>query len=156
MSKTRRHTHRPPSGNSKTQQQYAKDQDINTIMARHAKGAGRFGRPVGDPNATAEMKFAIVPSESFHDMLNKVTDVQNQFRDLPSRTRSRYGNDPYQWLRHLEALEKKADEEAKAAAEKPSGPEFGVHRVGGGEQQQPPRPDPEANPRMSQNPPNPA
>lgn len=91
-----------PERKSQVQQNKAADQDINRIVARHITGPGRFGMPIGDPNATRQPRFMDVPSSSYHDMLNQVADIQNNFRALPSRTRSMFNNDPYQLLRWVE------------------------------------------------------
>lgn len=94
-------THKP-TGASLTLQSEAKEADINNKVARHMAGPGKFGMGIGNPAATRQLTFGDVPSESYHEMLNKVTDVQNMFRSLPSRLRGRFNNNPYQLIRWIE------------------------------------------------------
>lgn len=102
MSKTNRKGHRPPSGKSQVQQHFRDETDINNIVGRHMKGPGRFGAPIGNPNANRQPRFVVMPSLSYHEMMNKVTDMQMQFSGLPARTKGKFNNDPYQMLRWLE------------------------------------------------------
>lgn len=98
-----------PQRPSKVQQSAAADADINNKVAKHMRGAGRFGAPLGDPNATRQPRFEAVSSQSYHDMLNQVADIQNHFRALPARVKSRFGNDPYQLMRWVQAPENRME-----------------------------------------------
>lgn len=93
----RRITHAPPSGDGKTEQHHAPTADINAIVNRH-----KPGQFIGDPRATRQPMFIDVPSETFHESLNRVCDVQNKFATLPSRIRGMFHNDPFQMLRFVE------------------------------------------------------
>lgn len=150
----------PQGSKSLTQQNFAGEADINRMVDRHMKGPGRFGQPIGNPNASRQPFWGEVPAESFHDMLNKVSDIQSAFRSLPSRLRNRFANSPYQLMRWVEnpqnrkeavkaglihdpellnevrAAEAAADREAHAAGQEPAPG-----------QQDMLRPDPEAQPR---------
>jgi len=89
--------HRPvqPGSKGKVQQSFAKDADINVQIQRHMQGAGRFGAPIGNPNATRQPRFLDIASgESYHDMLNRVTQIDEMFRRLPARLRTRFSNRP--------------------------------------------------------------
>lgn len=140
MSKPRSRTSPPPrsktviEGPSKTQQNFKEEANINTMVRKHLQSPNRMGA-MGNPMATRRLQFGEVPAESYHEMLNKVTDVQNLFRTIPSRIRGRFNNNPYQLLRWLEVpenrdeavklgliydpehLEALADREAREAAE---------------------------------------
>lgn len=114
MAHNRKRVHPKPQGKTDkyvTQQQFRDDANINTMLGRHMKGPGRMGLPIGNPNATRQPRFEYQPSETFHEMLNMVTDAQNAFRALPARTRGRFSNDPYQLLRFLENPENRAEAE---------------------------------------------
>lgn len=138
-----KHKHRPvqPSDRGKVQQNFSKDADINVQLARHMAGPMRLSR-IGNPNATAQPRFLDLASgESYHDMLNRVSAIDEQFRRLPARLRSRFQNRPellLNWLADPEntaeavklrliadpevirtVLEAQADEEARQAGEPP-------------------------------------
>lgn len=92
-----------PVGPSKTQQSFEKETNINNKVQRHLSGPGKYQglHTIGNPNAQRQMFYGVMPAESYHDMLNRITDVDNMFRSLPSRTRSQFRN-PYQLLRWIE------------------------------------------------------
>lgn len=92
----RRHVH-PKTGPGKTVQAAAVGNRVSDIVARHAPG-----QPVGDPRATRQPRFMVMPSQSYHDMLNQVTDVQTTFSSLSARLKGKFHNSPYQLLRWLE------------------------------------------------------
>lgn len=93
------------------QQNFVTEADINTKIDRHMRGPGRIGQRIGDPNATRQGRFMELSSDSFHDMLNKVTDAQSAFRGLPARVKTRFSNDPYQLLRFMENPANRAEAE---------------------------------------------
>lgn len=78
--------------------------DLNKIIAHHmrAGGPGRMGVPLGDPNATRQPRYMDVPSQSYHEMMNQVTDMRSDFMQLPARIRRKFNHDLYQLLRFLE------------------------------------------------------
>lgn len=103
MSKTNRKSHhRPPSGKSQTQQHFRDESNINNIVDKHMRGPGRFGAPIGNPNPNRQPRFTVMPSMSYHEMMNTVTDMQFQFQSLSARTKGKFNNDVYQMLRWLE------------------------------------------------------
>lgn len=91
-----------PNRESQVQQAAAKAADINHMVQQHMRGAGRFGRPLGDPAATRQPMYLDMPSASFHEQLTNVTRVQQEFMALPSRIRSKFLNNPYQMLMFIE------------------------------------------------------
>lgn len=88
-----------PSGVSRTVQADAEKGDINRMASRLFRQ-----RLQGDPNGR-KPQFMEVPSESFHEMLNKVTKIQENFRNIPARVRARFANSPavlLDWLKNPE------------------------------------------------------
>lgn len=119
----RRHAH-PPTGPGKTVQTAAVGNRVSDIVARHAPG-----QAIGDPRATRKPQFLVMPSQSYHEMLNQVTDVQTTFSQLSARLKGKFQNSPYQLLRWLEKPENRSealdlglvvptDEEAQELAQK--------------------------------------
>lgn len=151
----------PKNGKSITQRQFKQDADINHITAKHMKGAGRFGAQIGNPAATRKPQFRDISSIDFHAMCNKVIDVQNHFASLPSRTKGRFNNDPYQLLRFIEdpnnrskaldmGLLTPTDEEVMQEHEEALRKNGAVQEdLLTQSKEQAPKPDPEANPRMA-------
>lgn len=95
------------SGESLTQQNMAKDQDINNMVSRYIKGGARG--PLGNPTNNAPARFGDFSSIDFHSMLNSVTDVEQQFQSLPSRLRKRFNNQPYNLIRWTENPENREE-----------------------------------------------
>jgi len=91
-----RHYH-SVDGKSRTQQSDAEQNDLNKMAAKHLSHRVKNG----DPNG-AQPVFGYVPSETYHEMLNRVTDTQNAFNRLPARVRTKFHNDPAQMLRFVE------------------------------------------------------
>lgn len=92
-----RHNHKQPGDKpgSKVQQSAAQDADLNRMVARHMAGPGRMGLPIGNPAATRQPRFLDLSSaDSYHDMLNRVTQIDELFRRLPGRIRNRFQNRP--------------------------------------------------------------
>lgn len=104
MSRQGRLQHRGPSGNSKVKQAPAQGISTQDIVNRHQPGM-----PIGNPMATRMPRFMDIPSESYHEMLNKITDVQSSFRSLPARLKGKFQNDPYQMMRWIEKPENRAE-----------------------------------------------
>lgn len=94
---SRRITHRLPSGVTRVQQNQANDSNINILVARYLRTGQQDPRLAG-----RRLVFGDFTSTDFQDMMNRVTDVQNQFRSLPSRIRSRFSNQPFQLVRFVE------------------------------------------------------
>lgn len=81
---------------SKTQQQFAAQCDVNNIIAKYKK-TGEL------PLARKQGVFADVASiTDYHDSLNRVLDANAAFMRLPADLRTRFGNDPQQLLSFLQ------------------------------------------------------
>jgi len=92
------------SGPTRTQQGLANETDINFLVARYLRTG------VVDPRlANRRPIFGDFSSVDFQAMMNKVTSVQGEFRSLPSRLRSRFGNDPFQLVRFVEDPKNRAE-----------------------------------------------
>lgn len=91
---------------SKAQQHMAKACDINNIMARYQK-TGAIDHVV-----KYEGQYGDVPALDFREALDKVTQAQQMFADLPSSLRDRFGHDPYEFLHFVQ----NADQEALEVA----------------------------------------
>lgn len=87
---------------SRVQQAPAKAANVNNVVGKHLSIPGRGLSSIGDPGATRKPMFIDVPSLSYHEMLNKVADIDSAFRSLGSRLRGRFRNDAYQLLRFVE------------------------------------------------------
>lgn len=78
-------------GESRTKQEFAKETDINNILATYAKtGVAPFG-------TDAQPLFGDFSSElvtDYHQALTFVIDAQNRFAELDPRIRERFANDP--------------------------------------------------------------
>lgn len=115
-------------GTSKTQQHHAPMAETSSIVNRHLSAAqGQTLANIGNPRASRQPMFIDVPSESFHESLNRVTQVKLMFSSLPARLRGMFSNDPYQMLLFIEnpanrpralklGLVEPTDEEAQALA----------------------------------------
>ena len=93
---------RPPSPSldcqdaSLTRQEFAKDADINNIMARYSDGMAPL--PSGSrPPIYGD--FSDIPD--YQSALQTVIDAQSRFDELPSKVRERFGNDPAKLLDFL-------------------------------------------------------
>jgi len=93
----RRRYRAPVSKDTKTLQAPAEGNRVGDIVARH-----RPGQLIGNPMATRQPRFLDMSSQSYHEMLNQVTDVQSTFSSLSARLKGKFGNSPYQLLRWLE------------------------------------------------------
>lgn len=92
-----KHKHAPvqPGSKGTVQQHFAQDADLNRMVSMHTRGAGRFGAPLGNPNATRQPRFLdLSDARSYHEMLNTVTAIDTMFARLPARLRSKHRNRP--------------------------------------------------------------
>jgi len=80
---------------SRTQQQFKDETDINQQINRWRK-TGLMGQTTRRPI------FGDFMALDFQQMMNSISDVEQNFASLPSRIRSRFKNDPYQLLRFVE------------------------------------------------------
>lgn len=98
---TRKPNSTPPPKGVRVQAHHAVGNSAAEIMAKHVRGPNRL-LPPGNPNAQEQMRFARMPSESYHDMLNKVSGIKQRFEALPSQLRLRFENDPGKLLAYLD------------------------------------------------------
>lgn len=82
-----------PVGASRTKQSFLPETEINTIVAKYqATGL------VDHINTHGE-KYSLMPSPGdFTEAMNLVMESKTMFNELPSNLRSRFGNDPAQFL----------------------------------------------------------
>lgn len=93
----------PGGGPELTKQAFRDETDINNIVNRHLRGApGRNLAHIGDPRASRQPRFGNMPSESFHEMLNKVMAIKIAFEGLPAKLRARFGGNPEILLKWVE------------------------------------------------------
>lgn len=85
----------------KVQQHHAAGSTPSELVARYSRGP-TAGRIPQDPAASLQPQFSSLPSDHYHDMMNKVADIKSRFAALPARDRSVFQNEPYQWLRFCE------------------------------------------------------
>lgn len=91
------------SGPSLTKQSFKGDADINGIVNRHMRGAGRFGTPIGSPYATRVPQFLdTTRATDLQSALNLVMQAKAEFMGLPARLRGRFSNEPMVLLNWLE------------------------------------------------------
>jgi len=72
-------------GQADTQQQFAKEADINHKARQHLAGPNRL-HPMGNPAATRVMRFADCTANDFQVMQNTLATVQAQFMGLPHKS----------------------------------------------------------------------
>lgn len=92
FSATRRHTITFPENSPYTDQSYADEADINTIMAKY--------RATGElPQLNSmEPNFLDVTEMDFQGHMNIIVEAQNMFAQLPADLRDRFGNSPAAFL----------------------------------------------------------
>ena len=78
---------------SRTQQQFADDANVNTIVRR-------FAETGVDPYASrAEAaRYGFATSIDFKTAMDNVAEVNSAFAQLPAKTRAEFDNDPAAWL----------------------------------------------------------
>lgn len=84
-----------PANSRWTKQSFAAECDINTIMSRY-QSTGEM--PVINQLAPQYMD---CPADSFQDMLNFVKGAEDLFASLPAKIRTRFGNNPSQFLEFM-------------------------------------------------------
>jgi len=86
-----------PIGETRTQQQFKDEANINTIVKRYIKTG-----QLGNPNASRQPSFGDFSSVDYMDMRNAIADIDQDFASLPAKVRRRFNEDPYQLVRWLE------------------------------------------------------
>lgn len=76
-------------GPSRTKQSFAKECDINQILARYRK-TGLLDHVRANPGVFADVS----KIEDFHGMTQKIRFAQESFEQLPADLRNRFNNDP--------------------------------------------------------------
>ncbi len=92
-------------GPSRTKQAMGEESDINIIMAKYEK--------TGIINHVAKHgpRYADMPDQTeFSEAMNLVTDAQSMFEDLPAGLRSRFHNNPAEFLEFMSDEEKNLEE----------------------------------------------
>lgn len=81
-------------GKSLTQENFAKDADINNIVGRHL--GARRGNNLSNigQGGTRQPIFGDFSSIDYHEMLNKVTSIDSVFGRLPAKVRGRFRHRP--------------------------------------------------------------
>lgn len=83
------------SGVSLTAQSEKDKTDINLLSQRTLKM-----RLQGNPNGRQPI-YGVMPAISYHEMMNKIIDMDTQFNKLPPKIRRRFHNRPEQMLAFL-------------------------------------------------------
>lgn len=81
---------------TKTKQQFKDECDINALV-RRAVLNGSIHQPV-----TAGSYGDFATSEDYHSAVNRITEANAQFQELPSDLRARLANDPGELLRFID------------------------------------------------------
>jgi len=91
-----------PKGESLTQKHFAQNADINHKVAKHLRSIPGANLSNIGQGGTRQPIFGDFTRIDYQDMLNKVTDIDQQFNALPGRIRNRFRNRPDQLLAFLE------------------------------------------------------
>lgn len=81
-----------PTGEGRAQQQFKQDCDINTIMAKFARGQ------VIDHVSEYSSQYGDITPITLHEAMTIVARAQSMFADLPSGLRNEFRNDPKEFL----------------------------------------------------------
>jgi len=94
---TKRVATAPSQKPSRTQQQFAKDCDINLIIQKYKKTGTVTHVRNGATGVYADL--ANIPS--YQEALNTIIQANNAFGEVPAKIRARFGNDPQQMIEFL-------------------------------------------------------
>lgn len=133
-----RHFHPKSDLPSLTQQQFKDEVDINNIVNNLRKGI------IPPHMAAHKPQYGDATSIEYVDALNKVAQINNVFERLPARLRAKFQNRPemlMKWLEDPENAEKAKKMGLLVERQKPIDYEAII------DNKEPPKPDPEANPR---------
>lgn len=133
-----------------TQQHFAEDANINTIVQRALKTG-----TIGDVTNARQPIFGDFTEGDYMEMRNNIADITQQFEALPARLRSRFMNDPLQLMRFVNDPRNLSDSVKLGFVKMPEGYEIDdkgqVAAVRPPQAVQEPLPlqaDPEANPHV--------
>lgn len=102
-SKKKRSRIRFPEGQGRTRQSFKNECDINNIV-------GRFKRTgVWDSLAKTRPSYGDVTGVEFQGAMDLVVEAREMFGDLPSSVRTRFDNDPAQFLEFAQLPENQAE-----------------------------------------------
>lgn len=139
-----------PVGETRAQQQFKDEADINTIVKRYMKTGN-----LGNPNATRQPSFGDFSSVDYMEMRNAIADIDQDFASLSAKIRRRFNEDPYQLVRWLENPAN-AKEAAKlgliSQAEAGIDPQQDLVQEAKKAEQAAPKADPEAQPQHGKHP----
>lgn len=93
----------PVSGESRTQQHFADDCDVNSIIHKYTKTnvlKGPMGRLGSKPRQPQFGDFSTSPD--YQESLNTIIDAQEHFESLPSQIRRKFKNDPLKFLEFMD------------------------------------------------------
>ncbi len=91
------------SGNSRTKQSFAKECEINNIMAKYQKTGAIAHINQHGPN------YDFATSIDFSEAMRLVVTAQDMFDGLPSSIRNRFANDPAQFLDFVQDADNEAE-----------------------------------------------
>lgn len=104
-------------GESLTQQHFAEEANINSIMGRYAR-TGILGNPSTGP-ARQPFEGDFSQNLSFHEMQNKIVDAQTSFDNMPSHIRNKFENDPQKLIDFLSTEKNLEEAQALGLVNKP-------------------------------------
>lgn len=85
--------YQPDTGPSRAKQSFAEESEINNIMAKYEK-TGLISHAAKHAGAYVDLP----AHDEFVDAMNQVATANSMFEELPSGMRSRFRNDPAQFL----------------------------------------------------------
>lgn len=102
---TKRVATAPSNKPTRTQQQFAKDCDVNNIIAKYKK----TGTVTHVRNQAEGVYANLIDIPDYQGAMQHIINAQNAFGDLPASTRARFGNDPQQLIDFLKNPENKEE-----------------------------------------------
>lgn len=107
-----------PSGKTRTKQSMAAECNINNIMAKYQKTGA-----ISHLN-THGAQYDFATSIDFSDAMRLVTTAQEMFNGLPSSIRTRFANDPAQFLDFVQNADNEAEMRKLGLLEQEQPPEI--------------------------------
>lgn len=102
----------------KTDRSFAPGCDINRIVNHYAN----TGIPP-NPDRLQNQRFGFATSKSYLEASREIAEINSRFAELPATERSRYANNPQNWIEELNTPPAApADETPPAASEEASEP----------------------------------